>query len=139
MEQLAEDFAERAGRMGGVVGRLHLTEDLRFAEDHGIQTARNPEHVTDGVGTGVAVKVRAKCFDRQSLVCGNPREEGFLAGSGGFAVEFGAVASGKDRGAMDIGQGDKIAQSVLDPIAGQYQPFPNSERSGIMVDTECQD
>ena len=49
----------RAAVLGGGVGGLQLAEDLRFADDHGIEAGGDAEEMMDGLAAFVAVELRA--------------------------------------------------------------------------------
>ena len=56
--QAIEPAAERAAILGRGVGGLELSEDLRFADHHGIEAGGHAEEVVDGVAAFVPVEVR---------------------------------------------------------------------------------
>ncbi len=113
LEQPVEDAARGARGLGGEVGVLHLPDDLRLAEDHGVQARRHAEEVADrvaplvvieGGGEGVggdAVALRQHLGDRRRLG----------RGSVVHRIEFDAVAGREDdhllrgEGLLQLGEG----------------------------------
>ena len=74
-------------------GIFDLTENLRFAQDHGVQTAGDTEGMADGFIVIQGIEVRADFFGRQVVILRQPVDDFF-----GFtdAVKLGAVAGRKN-------------------------------------------
>ena len=56
--QAVQPAAERAAILGGGVGGLELSQNLRLAHHHGIQAGGHAEQMMDGLAAFVAVEVR---------------------------------------------------------------------------------
>ena len=57
LEELVERGTQCAGVRGGAHGVFHLPQNLRLAQDHGIEAAGDPESVARGMLVLVAVAV----------------------------------------------------------------------------------
>ena len=74
-------LADGSGGAGGVIGVFDLSEDLRFADDHGIQGGGDAEEMLDRGAFGVLVDVGLETLRRDAV---DGREEGdeFIGRSG---------------------------------------------------------
>ena len=139
LEQSAESFAQGAGFGRGLVGCLHLSEDLRFAEDHRIQPAGNAEHVSDGVGILVGVKIGMEFFPQEAPLTCNPVDERFRVGAVDAAIEFRAVAGGQNGRLLDFGQADQGTQRRRQAFSRESKSLPYGNRCTVVVQTQGKD
>ena len=58
MEQPVEKWADDVRGAGGALRFLHLTENLRLADDQRVETGGDPEQMPGGVEIGDLVDVR---------------------------------------------------------------------------------
>ena len=116
LEQLVQVAAQHVGILRHARGRLHLAQDLGFAQHHGIQPAGHAEGVAHGALVGQQVQVLGQvAFAVHTPVAADPFGQCLtgLVGGVGLAVDLGPVAGGQDGGfggqrlqvATQIGQG----------------------------------
>ena len=116
LEQLVQVAAQHVGILRHARGRLHLAQDLGFAQHHGIQPAGHAEGVAHGALVGQQVQVLGQvAFAVHAPVAADPFGQCLtgLVGGVGLAVDLGPVAGGQDGGfggqrlqvATQIGQG----------------------------------
>jgi hypothetical protein len=145
LEQLVERAAQGASGLGGAHGVLHLAEDLRLAQHHRIESARDTEGVTrDGVVVQ-GVGVRAQHVAADAAAVGQPAdgvvERGLVVR---HPVDLGAVAGRDDRG-LDLGVaagGEGLAQAVEgrgDLVDRERETTAQIERRGRVVQAEGPD
>src|SRR5262249_10494695 len=131
LEQLVEHQPERPSRLRAAHRLLHLTQDLRLTQDHGIEPARYAESMLDRTLPGQRLEGG---FEQILLELVIPREP--LHGRvrlRGVAIELGAVA-GRDDGRLThrlvVYQ---IAQGMRQPLAIERDPFTHGERCRLMI------
>ena len=99
----------------GLLGLAHcildLTKDLRLADDHRVQPARDAESVAYGGGLLMYVKIGGELFLADLMVASQPVDQ--CGRDFGCAVDFGAVAGGQDGGFADTFRGSKRCQGML--------------------------
>ena len=134
--EAVEDGPQGARLAGAPVRFLHLAEDLRLPQDHGIQPRGHPQQVTYRRLVRVDVHVRLDLALVQPMVVGEPAADGGgvlqLAG----AIEFGAVAGGEDGGLVHRRLGDQVAQRLGDALRREGDPLTDFHRCGLVVDAE---
>ena len=57
LEQPLQPSAERTGAVGGLIGGLDLTENLRLAQHHRIQPGGDPQNMAHRLLVGMPVQV----------------------------------------------------------------------------------
>ena len=95
LEEGIERRADGAGRAGEVVGFADLAEDLRFADDHGIDRAGDGEDVLDGIALRFGVEMRTQFVDADIAPGGEEGDHVLFpraAVDGAGGVELDAVA-----------------------------------------------
>ena len=133
LEQFAQGLAQRSGFGGGLIGCFHLPEDLRFAQNHGVESGGDPEHVADAVGVVVGVEEGEEVFAANALLFGYPVEQGGVLACVAAEVEFGAVAGGEDRGLFNAGNPPQVFEGVQHLIGRERQSFPDRDGCGCVV------
>ena len=115
---------------------FHLSQDLRLAKYHGVQTAGDAKRMTCGLVVHHGVNVVVQAVGAHATRLGQPLQR---LGHGDFlrcAINFGAVASGEDGG---LGLRAKtLTQTVEhrpDLLNGKCEPAPQIERSGGVVES----
>ena len=107
-------------------GLLHLADDLRFAEDHGVQTRGDAEGVAGGLFLLKGVDVGLEFRERHALLVRNVGEHRAARGLGILhgAVELRAVAGGEHGGFADaaLGRGTEALDQVRDRRADLFGP-----------------
>mmetsp|Transcript_53732 Transcript_53732/g.126531 ORF Transcript_53732/g.126531 Transcript_53732/m.126531 type:complete len:410 (-) Transcript_53732:254-1483(-) len=122
LEHLVQRGAQRAGAVGLAHGGLHLAEDLRLAEHHGVQPRGDAEGMARSVRPGTQIAVVAQ-LGRRGAAVGRQPFEGRLgqlhrmprAGGGALGrqahIDLGAVAGGQD-GHLGLRAGQMLAQAL---------------------------
>ena len=75
LQEAVEHGTRRAGRDRGRVGAPHLAEDLRLAEDHRVEAARDAEQVSHRGASGVMVRVPVDLVGKQAALGAEERLE----------------------------------------------------------------
>jgi hypothetical protein len=134
LEEPVQHRAERAGGLGGARGLLHLAEDLRLAEHHGIQARGDTEGMAHRLLARQRVQVALQLVALQPVVLRHP--VGHLGRRALCRdVQLGAVAGGEDRrlggeAAPDLGQ--RVAQ----PLDVEHHALAHCEGRGVVIQTE---
>ena len=139
---LQERFERRgdgAGLARDGVGLLDLTEDLRLADDHGVERAGDAEEMADGLALAKLVEVRFEGGGGNGEVLVQEAEK-----VGGIAVagvvldgeELDAVAGGEDEGLADAGLMGECARGIGE--AGQWdgEALADLDGGGGVVDAD---
>ena len=101
LEQAIEHEPERAGGFRVAHRLLHLAQDLRLAQHHRVEPARDAERVRDRLLARQRVEVRRQRVLRARG--GNPRASATTGcGSGAVDVDLGPVAGRQDRRFLDL-------------------------------------
>ena len=115
---------------------FHLSQDLRLAKYHGVQTTGHAKSVSRCFVVDQGVDVIVQTVGAHATRLGQPLQR---LGHGDFlrgAINFGAVASGEDGG---LGLRAKtLTQTVEhrpDLLNGKCEPAPQIERSGGVVES----
>jgi hypothetical protein len=113
---------------------FQLAEDLRFAEDHGIEPRRDAERVCYGVLFLVNIQAggQVECI---AMVPLEPLRQFSTAGGAG-PIHLGAVAGGQNdnfRHPQFLSQG---AQSGKQSVFAERYLFAQSDRCGLVIDAE---
>ena len=134
MQQSVDDGACAVALGGLAVGGLELSEDLRFAENQGIQTGGHVEQVPDGFVVLVLIEVGFQFLDAVSAgFC--PAFEGASSRQVALAdhEHFHAVAGGEDERLADaVSRGD--GPGVRSAEVGEREFFAHVHRGGAVVD-----
>jgi hypothetical protein len=135
-EQPVEDHGRAAAVAGHLVGGLELGDDLRLADDHGVEARGDAEEVGDGAVAGVAVQRR---LELARLDPGVTRQvsERRLASRERVApvqVQLGAVAGAERHGLA----GHALVQELLAQAQGgllvQSEALAQLQRGGLVGD-----
>ncbi len=129
-----EPRAERPGLAGDAPGVLDLTEDLRFAQHHRVETGRDPHRVARRrlVAVDVARALQAWRLDAvigAEPVCQVPRFPLRCP-----AVELGAVARGQDGRLRQLGRAAELAQRLGELLRRESHPLAELHGRGEMVE-----
>ena len=98
LHQLAQRLADGAFGLGGLVGLLQLTEDLRLAEDHGIEPAGHAQGVPNRLWPLQRIEVAVEQLGIDRFELNQPVGELSLRWAVRREVELGAVAGREDDG-----------------------------------------
>jgi len=103
LEEPLQRESERAGRVGMLVGRLHLAEDLRFAQHHGIEAAGHAQRVQYRFVVLVPIEVGFEFVAPDAVEAAQPVEHSLLPAGVLFPeVDLGAVAGRENRRLGDL-------------------------------------
>ena len=142
-EGALEEWFERGGDGPGLtrdgVGLLDLAEDLRLADDHGVERAGDAEEMADGLALAELVEVRFEGGGGDGEVLVQEAEE-----VGGIAVagvvlngeELDAVAGGEDEGFADSRLMGEGACGVGEAGQGDGEALAHLDGRGGVVDAE---
>ena len=111
---------------------LELPQHLRFADDHALEAARDPEHVERGIAILEArdhVALDAAGTSRVE-VAGEPRRHLGAEVVGADHVEIGAIAGREHCGAMQTGMAHQVAQGRCSARRWDGRCLPYSQWSG---------
>jgi hypothetical protein len=136
-KKLVEHEAQRPRSFRAAHGLLELPEDLRLAEHHRIETARDAECVLTACASGKAIQVRFEVLGAHAVIVREPRNG--IARLIGAAVDLRAVARRDDRSFLDALLRDEIAQGLHQAFGVENHPLAHIERRGLVVQTESKD
>ena len=128
--------AQSACLLGTANRLLHLAQDLRLAEHHGVQPAGHAKRMLDRVLGWKGVDERLQARRLHMVIAGEPahRSAGLLRA----AIHFRAVAGGND-GCFAHGLlVDQIAQRHRHAVGIERDAFPHLERRGLMINAESE-
>ena len=139
---LQERFERRgdgAGLARDGVGLLDLAEDLRLADDHGVERAGDAEEMADGLALAELVEVRFEEGGGYGEVLVQEAEK-----VGGIAVagvvldgeELDAVAGGEDEGLADAGLMGECARGIGEAGGGDGEALADLDGGGGVVDAD---
>jgi hypothetical protein len=140
LEQLVQRGAQGAGGLGLAHRLLHLAQDLRLAQHHGVQAAGDAEGMPGGLRplqhVGVLGQLRAAHAAGLRQPVDGRRQQ--LARRG--AVQFGAVAGGDQgslgRAAQPLAQ---LVQRGRELVEREREPPAQVQRGGVVVEAEGED
>ena len=134
LEQAIQDEAKAAGGFRAPHRLFHLAQDLRLAQHHRIEAARNPESVFDGALARQRVEVRRQRIPRDAVEVLQPAHHGLRVGP--VDVDLGAIAGRQDRCLADLRPTNEIAQRVAQRILGERDLLPHGDRRRLVVQAE---
>ena len=134
LEQAVEHQPQRARRLGGLYRLLHLAQDLRLAQHHRIEPARDAKRMRNGF----LLRQRVDVLRQRRL---GHAMEGFeplhdRLGFGAIEVDLGPVAGRQDRRLLDLWLAEEIAQCGTQRIHLERKALPHLERRGAVVEAE---
>ena len=136
LEKTVQNLAGGPGlvRLGERV--LHLAENLRFAEDHGIQAGGDAEHVPHGRLLGIDIEIRQQLFDAQPVIAAQPLDHVARQFRVQAAVDLGAVARRQDRRCVYIGQKREFVQGLGQSLRRERHALTDVHRRSAMINAE---
>ena len=138
LKQLVQMPRSRAAAARRSVGFFHLTENLRLADDHGVQPAHDAEKMPDGARRGVP----EKCFAfRGGSACRHEIAHGREPVLGVFRrhVEFHAIAGRDDHRFTEAGHSRKLCRDARQLAIGNGETLPHFDGRGVMTEAEADD
>ena len=134
LEQPVQHEAQRPGGLRRAHRVLHLAQDLRLAQHHRIEAARDAERVRHRAILRQRVDVRMQRALRQVVEAREPVRDrlGLVA----VEVDLGAVAGRQDRRFLHPARADQVAQRVAQRVRRERDPLAHVEGRGRVVEAE---
>ncbi len=125
---------------GGRVSLLDLTQDLRLADDQGIEPRGHAKEVPRGIGLAARVEVRADQVGREVAYARKEGDQRFVAllEAAGRHVDLGAVARREQHRLAQGAVGRKPCQRRRQFARRNRQPLPKLDRRRVMAHAEDQ-
>lgn len=136
LEQAAEQRTDGAGLARDGVGRLHLAEDLRLAEDHRVEAGGHAHHVAHRVFVLVHIGTGAQLVESQAMVVRQPGEHVVRGRMVDLQVEFAPVAGRQDGRLAAGGQAAELLQRLDHLFRSESHALADSHRGGLVIDAE---
>ena len=134
LEQLVQGGAQGAHFIGGTHRVFHLSQDLRLAKYHGVQTAGDAKRMTCGLVVHHGVNVVVQAVGAHATRLGQPLQR---LGHGDFlrcAINFGAVTGGQNGhffvGVETLTQGP---QRLFELLGRERKSLTQLDRCGTVV------
>src|SRR5882672_4827777 len=134
LKEFVEERSERAGRLGDASRLLHLAQDLRFADHHGVEAGGDAERVAYGFAVGEGVEIGLQLLWLDAVVAGEPLERGLRFAQ--RAVELGAIAGRKDCNFLDRFAQSQFRKRRSKALGLKHHSLADRERSGLVVQSE---
>ena len=115
---------------------LHLAEDLRLAENHGIEPGGDAKRVSDRSLVGVAVKIRVQRVAVQAVIVAEPLDQPSVVRGFEVAVKLGAIAGGENRRLVHRAVAGEFAQGVHEFFRHERDLLADFHRSGLVIYAE---
>ena len=147
--QRVQGAAQRARLLRGVVGLLHLAQDLRLAHHHGLEAGRDAERVPDrlrprqpvdaspSVAGGAAVEAHEEGLDHLGRI--GRRSRAFVRRRARPAVHLDAVAGGEDHRLVEAGLLPHALERFGNPVLRKRQRLPHLEGGRAVADSDHDD
>ena len=116
----------------GGISFFHLAQNLRLADDHGIQAGRYAKHVADGFGFTIFVQVRLIAGRVKVKVVAQESTQ-VRAAVASLRQHFDPIAGAKDQAFIHAGMLAQVLQSVGQARFGNGQPLPHFDRRSVVV------
>ena len=136
LEQPVQALAGSPGRPRQLVSVLDLAQDLRLAEDLGVEAAGNPEQVLHGGVALVPVEAGMHVWIVGAAFRCEPMRQGRAVFALQLGVDLGAVAGGEDDGFAHARQTQDRAQARRDLLRREAHALAHGDRGGEMADSE---
>ena len=141
--------ANRCGFLRHRVGRFDLTENLRFAQHHRIESAGHPHHVTHGGFVSMTVNGGFELAHRQAMEIGQPLQQfgclfGFMGGINRIRRQFRhtkelrPVASRQDGYFSHAGPRTSLVQGLVHYFGHKGDLFTHGDGSRVVIDAQHQ-
>ena len=136
LKQAIQDFSGDAGLVRGRKGLFHLPEDLRFAQNHGVEPGRDAEHMLDRFMVGMPVKIGMNVAAVQPVIVAEPFDDLFVVRGLESAVKLGAVAGGDNRCLGYAAAAGYFMQGVDQLVGGERRLLADIDRRCVMIDAK---
>ncbi|MNX54473.1 hypothetical protein D3C86_852040 [compost metagenome] len=119
LEQPPEQRPDGAGLAGHGIGRLHLAENLRFAQHQRVEPGSDPHHVTNCRIIFMHIGAFAQLVVAQMMIFGQPAQHDVRRQVILFYIEFTAIAGGEDRSFAAVGESAELLQGLNQLLRGK--------------------
>ena len=136
LEQAVQCRAQRARGFGRAHRILHLSEDLRFAQHHGVQARSNAKGMTHRLRGVQRVGVALQFLRTQVVVAGQPFQR--LARFARSAIQFGTVAGRENGRFTHRPRAFELCQHALQLLSGERHPLADRDGCTIVVQAESE-
>ncbi len=136
LKETVEDFAGGTSLVRQGEGGLHLSEDLRFAQHHGVKTSGHTEGVLHRLLVGEQIKMRLDVVRRQVVEVTKPLDRLVAVVRIQPAVHLGAVAGREDGGFIHAGLRGDLAQRLRQLLGRKRRLFANGDGRSLVIDAE---
>src|SRR5580658_1788286 len=140
LEQLFELPGHSAAGAGDSIGLFHLAEDLRLADNHGVEAGGDAEEMAHGLAIAVLVDVGRECGAIEAEVIQKKADKLIArigARVGADSVDCGqnlnAVAGGDDHAFLHAGDGGEQARHFGQVVAADGDALAQLNGSGFVV------
>src|SRR6267154_1112255 len=134
LEEFVEERSECAGGLGDADRLLHLAQDLRFADHHGVEAGGDAERVPHRFAVREGVEIRLQLLRLDAVIAGEPLERGLRFAQ--RTVELGAIARRKDCDFLDRLALSQLRKRRSKAIGLKHHPLADRKRSGLEVQSE---
>ena len=131
LEQFVQQRAHRPSLFGTAGSVLHLTEDLRLAEDHRVEPARDAKDMPDRIALRIGIEIRRDFAQRQVMKTRQPVGSVLRLLRG--EVQFGAIAGRQDRRLAHRPLVRQIMQRVVQALGLKRHLLANRERRRMVI------
>jgi hypothetical protein len=141
LEHAVQEPAGTAVLKGDIVGLLELTEDLGFAEHHGVESSGDSEEVFDALGFGAGVDFGAEGFRGPAMFGEEPAEGGEQLGFWVVRghIQFDTVAGGQDDAFENESGGSELGQGGRDLVIGEGEALAQLDGRGAVAEAGDED
>jgi hypothetical protein len=118
------------------IGFANLAEDFGFAEEKRVESGGNAEEVANGGAVVVMVKGAVEGVGANGVELAKERREagsGFVGGFGRDAVDFAAIAGGKDQGLFEEASGAEFVGGAASLLGGEGDALAELEGSSAVI------
>ena len=139
LQERLERGGDGAGLARDSVGLLDLAENLRLADDHGVERGSDAEEMADGLALAELVEVRLEGGGGDGEVLVQEAQEVWRIAVAGVVLdgeELDAVAGGEDEGFSDAGLMGEGACGVGEAGGGDGETLADFDRRGGVVDAD---
>ena len=138
-ERLAHQGVEHRARgargLGEGEGVLHLPQDLRLAQDHGVEARRDAERVQRGLVAGRGVEQRLELPPGHAAMAAEPAERlrARLARHRGHPVDLDPVARGEDHDLLQEAAAREVGEDLADLLLLEGELLAHRHRRGAVI------
>ena len=122
--------------MRGGEGLFHLSENLRFAQDHRIESGGHAKGMLDRRLVRMAIQVGMNIGAVEMVIVAEPVDDKILVRRLQTAIKFGAIAGGDDRGLIGAAVAGDFMQRANQLVGSERRLFADIDRRGVVIDAK---